>query len=115
MVVNGAGAVLTTGVLIVVAVTKFALGAWVVLRTDPGHDTRVSGHPPPLHSCRRAAWSEPDQAPPKKISQFVLVPIDDVNYASLTGHVLRPHYQRGCHGTARRHRRRPGPRRSGRR
>lgn len=80
---NAAGAVLTAGVLAVVAVTKFALGAWIVILLIPSiiplflvihrHYDRVAEQLRVI----------PSEAPPPRISQFVLVPIDDVNYASL--------------------------------
>jgi amino acid transporter len=81
--VNAVGAVLTTGVLIVVAITKFALGAWIVIALIPAiipvflfinrHYRRVGEQLSVM----------PEHTPPQHIEQFVLVPIDDVNYASL--------------------------------
>ncbi len=83
IVINGADAVLTSSILIIVAITKFALGAWIVIVLIPlivmifilvhRHYTRVADQ---LHI-------EPGQLPPQTINQLVLVPIDDVNYASL--------------------------------
>jgi amino acid transporter len=81
--INGADAVLTSSILVIVAVTKFALGAWIVIVLIP----TITGiflliH---RHYSRVAAQLRivAGQLPPAKIEQLVLVPIDDVNYASL--------------------------------
>jgi amino acid transporter len=81
--INAIGAILTTGVLIVVAITKFALGAWIVIILIPAiiplfllihrHYDRVG----------EQLRIVPEHLPPPRISQFAIVPIDDVNYASL--------------------------------
>ncbi|MBI5034947.1 MAG: APC family permease [Chloroflexi bacterium] len=81
--INGIGAVLSIITLIIVVVTKFALGAWVVVLLIPiivsiflfihRHYTRVA----------EQLRVVPGQLPPSKIDQLVIVPIDDVNYASL--------------------------------
>ncbi len=81
--INAVGALLTTIVLIVVAVTKFALGAWIVIILIPAiipiflfirhHYDRVG----------EQLRIIPEHIPPPKITQFAVVPIDDVNYASL--------------------------------
>ena len=83
IVINGADAVLTSSILIIVAVTKFALGAWIVVILIPiitafflfvhRHYTRVA----------QQLRIVPGQLPSATIDQIVLVPIDDVNYASL--------------------------------
>lgn len=83
IIINGADAVLTSSILVIVAVTKFALGAWIVLILIPlitafflfihRHYTRVADQ----------LRLVPGQLPPPTVSQMVLVPIDDVNYASL--------------------------------
>ncbi len=81
--INVVGAVLTSGVLVVVAVTKFALGAWIVIVLIPAIIPiflLIQRH------YRRVAEQlsvVPEHTPPQRIQQFVLVPIDDVNYASL--------------------------------
>ena len=81
--INGVGAVLTWAVLVIVAITKFAFGAWIVIVLIPAviplflfirrHYSRVADQ------LRLA----PDYTSPAVISQFVVVPIDDVNKASL--------------------------------
>jgi hypothetical protein len=83
IVINGADAILTTSILLIVAVTKFALGAWIIVVLIPiivrvfllihRHYGRVA------EQLRIQAES----VPPPKITQFLLVLIDDVNYASL--------------------------------
>lgn len=83
IVINGIGAALTTSVLIIVAATKFILGAWIIVLLIPAiiaiflfihrHYARVADQ----------LRIQPDRLPPSRINQFVLVPIDDVNYASL--------------------------------
>jgi amino acid transporter len=81
--INAVGAVLTTIVLLVIAVTKFALGAWIVVILIPAII--------PLFLFIRHHYDRvgeqlriiPEHVPPLKIQQFALVPIDDVNYASL--------------------------------
>lgn len=83
LLINGTDAVFTSSILIIVAITKFALGAWIVIVLIPlnvlfflfvhRHYDRVAQQLRIL----------PDQLPPKTIDQIVLVPIDDVNYASL--------------------------------
>jgi amino acid transporter len=81
--INAVGAVLTAGVLIVVVITKFAFGAWIIIILIPAiipvflfirrHYNRVG----------EQLRIVPGHIPPTRISQFALVPIDDVNYASL--------------------------------
>ncbi len=81
--INGTDAVFTSSILVIVAITKFALGAWIVLILIPvivvfflfvhRHYTQVA----------QQLRIVPNQLPPKTIEQIVLVPIDDVNYASL--------------------------------
>jgi hypothetical protein len=83
IVINGIGAVLSIATLFIVAVTKFALGAWVVIVLIPMIVViflTINRH------YRRVADQlriVPGQLPPSKIEQLVVVPIDDVNYASL--------------------------------
>jgi amino acid transporter len=81
--INGTDAVFTSSILVIVAITKFALGAWIVIVLIPinvffflfvhRHYNRVA----------QQLRIMPDQLPSTKINQIVLVPIDDVNYASL--------------------------------
>ena len=81
--VNSVGAVLSIATLIIVAVTKFALGAWIVIVLIPIIVTIfLSIH----HHYRQVADQlriVPGQLPPAQIEQLVIVLIDDVNYASL--------------------------------
>ena len=81
--INGTGAMLSIITLFIVAITKFALGAWIVIVLIPiivaaflfvhRHYARVADQ----------LRIEPNQLPPARIDQLVLVPLDDVNYASL--------------------------------
>ncbi len=83
LVVNAVGAVLTTIILIIVAVTKFALGAWIVILLIPmitGIFMLVHRH---YEHVAEQLRIDPAQLPPPHINEMVLVPIDDVNYASL--------------------------------
>lgn len=81
--INGLTAVLTTSTLIIVAVTKFALGGWIIIVLVP---LIVAGFLL-IHKHYNAVADQlrivPDQLPPKSIEQFVILPIDDVNMASL--------------------------------
>lgn len=82
-IINGIGAVMTLVILVIAAVTKFAHGAWLVMILIPvmvaafsfvnRHYTRVGDQ----------LRIDPKQLPSMTIQQFVLVPIDAVNYASL--------------------------------
>lgn len=83
VVINGVGAVLSAATLIVISVTKFALGAWIVIVLIPiivAFFLLVHGHYAHVANQLRIL---PGQLPPSTIDQLVLVPIDDVNYASL--------------------------------
>ncbi len=81
--INGVGAVLTTIILVIVALTKFTEGAWVVILLIPvvvvvlelihRHYVRVADQ----------LRIVPGQTMPATINQLVLVPIDDLTYASL--------------------------------
>jgi amino acid transporter len=81
--INGLAAVLTSVVLIIVAVTKFVEGGWIVVVLSPvivmlllaikRHYIRVG------EQLRIVA----EHLPPLKIEQLAILPIDDVNYASL--------------------------------
>jgi amino acid transporter len=81
--INAVGAVLTGAILIIVAITKFAFGAWIVIVLIPviipifmfirRHYDRVA----------EQLRVVPAQTPTVTLDQFVLVPIDDVNNASL--------------------------------
>lgn len=81
--INGIGAVLSAITLLIIAVTKFALGAWIVVVLIPlivGFFWFVHTHYAHVAAQLRIA---PEQLPPTRIEQLVVVPIDDVNYASL--------------------------------
>jgi amino acid transporter len=84
IVINGADAILTSSILIIVIITKFVFGAWIIIVLIPAivpifllihrHYARVA----------EQLRIMPLQAiPPQRIEHFVLMPIDDVNYASL--------------------------------
>ena len=82
-VINGFGAVMTGIILVIAAVTKFTHGAWLVLILIPvlvGLFSIVHRHYTRVADQLRIV---PDQLPEPTIKQFVLVPIDTVNYASL--------------------------------
>jgi hypothetical protein len=82
--INAVAAILTGAVLIIVAVTKFAFGAWIVIILIPAiiplfliihrHYDRVADQ----------LRIKPTEIPPMMTTtQIAIVPIDDVNYASL--------------------------------
>ncbi len=83
MLINGTDAVLTSSILLIVSITKFALGGWIVVVLIPifvaffklihHHYTRVG------EQLRVA----PEHMPARTIEQVVVVPLDDFNYASL--------------------------------
>lgn len=82
-IINGVGAVATAVILTIAAVTKFSHGAWVVMILIP---VLVFGFMVIQRHYKHVAEQlriEPSQLPPSTIKQFVLVPIDTVNYASL--------------------------------
>ena len=83
LVINGAGAMLTAAVLIIVVVTKFALGAWIVVVLIPAIIPLFLGVRAHYRRVAEQLRVVPAHVPPNRINQFVLVPIDDVNYASL--------------------------------
>ena len=83
MLINGTGATLSIITLFIVAVTKFVLGAWIVIVLIPtivGFFLFIHTHYTRVADQLRII---PNQLPPTKIDQLVVVPIDDVNYASL--------------------------------
>jgi amino acid transporter len=83
MVINASGAILTAIILVIAILTKFTSGGWLIVVIIPiivsllllvhRHYTLVGKELSIL----------PDQLPPARIQQLVLVLIDDVNYASL--------------------------------
>lgn len=83
MVINGFGAALTLVILIIVGVTKFALGAWIVVLLIPliaGTFLFIHRHYEHVAAQLRIVAN---QLPAPTVNAIVLVPIDDVNYASL--------------------------------
>jgi amino acid transporter len=82
--INGADAILTTSILIIVIITKFLYGAWIIILLIPmiiplfifihRHYNRVA------EQLRLLSMQSP---PPQTIEHSILMPIDDVNYASL--------------------------------
>ena len=82
--INGADAILTTSILIIVIITKFLYGAWIIILLIPmiiplflfihKHYNRVA------EQLRLLSMQSP---PPQTIEHSILMPIDDVNYASL--------------------------------
>jgi amino acid transporter len=82
--INAVGAVITTIILIIVIITKFTLGAWIIIVLIPliipvflaihRHYARVA---------EQLRLMPLQSTPPQRIDHFVLMPIDDVNYASL--------------------------------
>lgn len=82
-IINGIGAVATAVILTIAAVTKFSHGAWVVMILIPvlvGGFMLIQSHYKRVADQLRI---DPTQLPALTITQFVLVPIDTVNYASL--------------------------------
>ncbi|MBI3972921.1 MAG: amino acid permease [Chloroflexi bacterium] len=89
LVVNSAGATVTAIVAVVVAVTKFALGAWVVLVLIPAlvflllgiraHFHKVAGQ---LRVEPGDRESHPDEAV-RELHHYVLIPVADLNRAAL--------------------------------
>lgn len=81
--INGIGAVMTGTILLIAGVTKFIHGAWLVMILIP---VMVSVFSLVHRHYSRVADQlriQPEQLPSATIKQFVLVPIDTVNYASL--------------------------------
>ena len=82
--INGADAILTTSILIIVIITKFMFGAWIIIVLIPlivpvfilihKHYGRVA---------EQLRLLSMQSTPPQTIEHSVLMPIDDVNYASL--------------------------------
>lgn len=82
-IINGVGATLSAITLLIIATTKFTLGAWISIVLIP--IITLAFHIVHTHYTRVAEQLRilPDQLPPQRIEQLVIVPIDDVNYASL--------------------------------
>ena len=81
--VNGVSAVVTAGILIVVVATKFMLGAWVIVLLIPimvAIFITIRRHYANVGEQLRIV---PEQLPAPRIDQVVIVPVEDINYASL--------------------------------
>ncbi len=83
LLINGTDAVFTSSILVIVAITKFALGAWIVIILIPLNVLFFLFVHRHYNHVAQQLRILPDQLPPRTIDQIVLVPIDDVNYASL--------------------------------
>ncbi len=83
MLINGTDAILTSSILVVVSVAKFALGGWIVVVLVP---IIVAIFKFIHHHYSRVADQlrlTPERTLPTAIDPVVIVPIDDLNYASL--------------------------------
>ena len=83
IIINGIGAVVTAGILIIVVVTKFMFGAWIVVLLIPilvSIFLMIRRH---YENVGKQLRIVPEQLPSMKIDQVVIVPIEDINYASL--------------------------------
>jgi K+ transporter len=83
IVINGIGAIVTAVILVVVAVTKFMSGAWIVVLLIPVIVViflMIHRHYVNVADQLRVV---PEQLPSPRIDQVVVIPIDDINYASL--------------------------------
>jgi amino acid transporter len=83
IVVNGTGALLTAITLIIAISTKFSVGGWIVVVLSPLIVLLLQAIHRHYDSVAEQLHIVPEQVPPQKVEQLVLVPIDDVNYASL--------------------------------
>lgn len=83
MAINGADAILTTSILIIVAITKFALGAWVVIILIPVNVSIFLFIHRHYGRVAEQLRIDPSNLPPLTVEQLVIVPIDDMNNASL--------------------------------
>jgi amino acid transporter len=83
IIINATGAVLTAIILVIAIMTKFTSGGWLIVILIP----LIVGLLSLVHRHYARVGTElsilPDQLPPARIEQLVLVLIDDVNYASL--------------------------------
>ncbi len=81
--INGLDAIFTSSIMVIAILTKFTSGGWVIVILIPlivSILLRVRNH---YDKVGKELSINPDQLPPQKINQLVLVLIDDVNYASL--------------------------------
>ena len=84
LIINGIGAIITGGILIIVAITKFTFGAWIVIVLIPAIVIlflMIRHHYDQVVEKMRLM---PTHLPPTTIeTKFVIVPVADVNYASI--------------------------------
>ena len=81
--INAAGAVVTAIILLIIIVTKFSVGGWIVLVTIPmilWSMLAIRRHYDLVADQLRVSAG---LLPPPTISELIIVPIDDINYASL--------------------------------
>lgn len=81
--INGIGATLSIITLLIVAITKFVLGAWIVIVLIPIIVLFFLSIYRHYSHVRQQLRIVPGQLPPDTIDQLVVVPVDDINYASL--------------------------------
>jgi amino acid transporter len=81
--VNGVSAVVTFGILLVVVATKFMLGAWIIVLLIPIMVAIFLAIQRHYNNVGEQLRIVPEQLPSTKIDQVVIVPIEDINYASL--------------------------------
>ena len=81
--INGLAAILTTITLIIVAVTKFALGGWIIIVLVPCFVAVFLIIHRHYVNVAEQLRITPDQLPPQTIKGFAILPMDDVNAASL--------------------------------
>ena len=83
IVINGIGAVVTASILVICVVTKFMFGAWIVVLLVPllvATFFMIHRH---YENVAKQLTIVPEQLPSSKLDQLVIVPIEDVDYASL--------------------------------
>ena len=83
IVINGIGAVVTASILIICVVTKFMFGAWIVVLLVPllaAMFFMIHRH---YVDVSKQLTIVTEQLPSPKLDQLVIVPIEDVDYASL--------------------------------
>jgi len=83
IIINGADAILTSSILLIVAVTKFMLGAWIVVILVPIIVVAFLMIHRHYSNVASQLSIVPGQLPSPKIDQLVIVPVDDINYSSL--------------------------------
>jgi amino acid transporter len=83
MVINGVGAFLTLIVLVIAGSTKFVHGAWLVLIFIPTLVVAFSMIHRHYSHVAEQLRVVPEQVPPVKVEHFVLIPIHNVDRASL--------------------------------